>query len=236
MKRKNHTVNTIYAFDQKKRLKNLLLFPLIILLVLFPYILPNYCEASEINLIENSYGENKPAAVQILVAYATRAGSTAEVADAVGKRLAADGIRVDVKPIKKVHSIDGYRGVVLGSAIRRGAVLPETDNFVRNHKEELEKIPVAYFIVCMILRKDNEETRKTAASYLDPLCAEITPVDVGMFAGKLDYSKLNFVDAFVVEHIIGTPEGDLRGWQKINDWAANFLPKLQNINKVKQEK
>ena len=71
----------------------------------------------------------------------------------------------------------------------------------------------------MILRENTEENRKKAASYLDPLRAEVTPVDTGMFAGKLDYSKLNFVDAFVVEHIIGTPEGDLRDWQKINNWA-----------------
>jgi menaquinone-dependent protoporphyrinogen oxidase len=202
-------------------------------LILFLFTSSNYCEASEIILIENSYGENKPMTPRILVAYATRAGSTAEVADAIGKKLAAGGAMVDIKPIKKVQSIDGYQGVVLGSAIRRGAVLPEVTDFIKTYKEELRKLPVACFIVCMILRENTEENRKKAASYLDPLSAEVNAVDTGMFAGKLDYSKLNFVDAFVVEHIIGTPEGDLRDWKQINDWAANLLPKLQNINKVK---
>lgn len=140
---------------------------------------------------------------------------------------------MDVKPIKKVQSIDTYRGVVLGSAIRRGAVLPEMTDFVKTYKDNLSKIPTAYFIVCMIIRENTETNRKTADSYLDPLRAEVTPVDTGIFIGKLEYSKLNFVDAFVVEHIIGTPEGDLRDWQQINDWAANLLPKLQNINKEK---
>lgn len=187
----------------------------------------------DIDLLENSHGKKNPAAPRMLVAYATRAGSTAEVADAIGKRLAQSGAVVDVKPIKKVQSIDGYQAVVLGSAIRRGAVLPEVTDFVKNHKDELGKIPVAYFIVCMILREDTEENRKKAASYLDSLRAEVNAVDTGMFAGKLDYSKLNFVDAFVVEHIIGTPEGDLRDWKQINTWAINLLPKLINIKKEK---
>ncbi len=233
MKLSNHIIISEYAAGQKNCLKNLLLFPLITFLILFLITSSNYGEATEINIIENSYGENKPLAPRILVAYATRAGSTAEVADAIGKKLAAGGALVDVKPVEKVQSIDGYLGVVLGSAIRRGAVLPEVTDFVKSHKDELGKIPVAYFIVCMILRENTEESRKKAASYLDSLRAEVNAVDTGMFAGKLDYSKLNFVDAFVVEHIIDTPEGDLRDWQKINDWAANLLPKLINIQKEK---
>jgi menaquinone-dependent protoporphyrinogen oxidase len=233
MKRNNYIINNKYVFGQKKCSKTSLLIPLISLLILLLFTSANYGQASEIELIENSYGENKPVASKILVAYATRAGSTAEVAAAIGKKLAEGGAIVDVKPIKKVQSIDAYQGVVLGSAIRRGAVLPEVTDFVKSHKDELRKIPVAYFIVCMILREDTEESRKKAASYLDSLRAEVDAVDTGMFAGKLDYSKLNFVDAFVVEHIIGTPEGDSRDWQQINDWAASLLPKLQNINKVK---
>src|SRR4030042_1357710 len=182
--------------------------------------------SSDIDFLEKSYGENNPLAPTILVAYATRAGSTAEVADAIGKKLAQKGAMVDVKHLKNVQTLNGYQAVVLGSAIRRGAVLPEVMDFIKTYKEELRKLPVACFIVCMILRENTEENRKKAASYLDPLRAEVALLYTGMFAGKLDYSKLNFVDAFVVEHIIGTPEGDLRDWQKINNWAENLSSKL----------
>jgi len=233
MKLNNHIISNEHSAGQKKYWKGLLLFPLITLLILLLFISSNYGEASEINLIENSYGENKPMTSRILVAYGTRAGSTAEVADAIGKKIAAAGAMVDVKPVKKVQTLNGYQAVILGSAIRRGAVLPEVTDFVKSHKDKLGKIPVAYFIVCMILREDTEESRKKAASYLDSLRAEVNAVDTGMFAGKLDYSKLNFVDAFVVEHIIGTPEGDLRDWNQINTWAINLLPKLINIQKEK---
>ena len=233
MKRNNSIINNKYAFDQRKCLKKLLLFPLITFLILFLFTSYNYGAASEIELIENSYGENKPMIPQILVAYATRAGSTAEVADAIGKKLAAGGVMVDVKPIKKVQSIDGYQGVVLGSAIRAGNILPEMTDFVCTHKDELRKVPVAYFIVCFILRENTEENRKTANAYLDPLRTEVTPVDVGLFTGKMDFSKLSFWETFIIKYIVKAPEGDLRDWQQINDWAANLLPKLQNINKEK---
>jgi menaquinone-dependent protoporphyrinogen oxidase len=233
MKRNNSIINNKYVFDQRKCLKKLLLFPLITFLILFLFISSNHGAASEIELIENSYGENKPMIPQILVAYATRAGSTAEVAGAIGKELAAGAVMVDVKPIKKVKSIDGYQGVVLGSAIRAGNILPEVTDFVYTHKDELQKVPVAYFIVCFILRENTEENRKTANAYLDPLRTEVTPVDVGLFTGKMDFSKLSFWEIFIIKYIVKAPEGDLRDWQQINDWAANLLPKLQNINKEK---
>lgn len=199
--------------------------PIIILLLILltPF---TYGMAAEIELPENRYGSDIITSPKILVVYATRAGSTAGVADAIGKKLAEGGAVVDVKPVKKVQTLNGYHAVVMGSAIRAGAVLPEITNFVKIHKDELEKLPVAYFIVCMILREDNEENRKTAASYLDPLRAKVSSLDAGMFAGKLDYSRLNFIEVFIIKYIIGTPEGDLRDWNKIDDWAINLGPKL----------
>lgn len=190
-------------------------------------LLPAPCHCADIELPEISYGKENPAGPKILVAYATRAGSTAEVAQAIGKKLAEDGAAVDVKPIKKIRGFSGYQAIVLGSAIRRGAVLPEMTNFIETNKSEVEKITVACFIVCMILRENNQENREKAASYLAPLRTEIAFVDIGLFAGKLDYSKLSPVDAFVVKNFIGTPEGDMRDWREINDWARNLGNKLR---------
>jgi len=180
---------------------NLLLFLPIIILLLILLNVYNGFAASEIEIPENRYGEDKSISPKILVAYATRAGSTAGVADAIGKKLAQSGAVVDVKPLKNVQSLDGYQAVVLGSAIRAGKVLPEIIDFVKAHKGELHKLPVAYFVVGMTLREDTPEKRKTVDAYLNPLRAEITPVDVGLFAGKLDYSKLGFFEKFIVKNI-----------------------------------
>ncbi|HPD57000.1 MAG TPA: flavodoxin domain-containing protein [Smithellaceae bacterium] len=183
--------------------------------------------ATDMELPQSSYGRENQA-FKILVVYATRAGSTIEVAQAIGKKLAAGGALVDVKPVKKAVNVKDYQAVVLGSAIRRGAVLPEIMDFVKTNKEDLKDIPVACFIVCMILREDNEQNRAKAASYIKPLQDELSFVDVGLFTGKLDYAKINFIDAFIIKYFIGTPEGDLRDWRKINDWAENLGAELKN--------
>ena len=73
----------------------------------------------------------------------TRAGSTAEVADAVGKKLAQGGAMVDVMSVKNVHDLNGYQAVVLGSAIRAGKVLPEIFDFVKAYKSDLHKVLIS---------------------------------------------------------------------------------------------
>jgi menaquinone-dependent protoporphyrinogen oxidase len=185
-----------------------------------------HCQADEAKVSGKTYGENKSMSPKILVAYSSRTGSTAEVADAIGKKLAQGGTTVDVMSVKDVRSLNGYRAVVLGSAIRADKILPEISSFVKANKNELQKVPVAYFIVCMTLREDTPEKRKKADAYLDPLRAEIKPVDAGLFAGKMDYSKLSFIEKLIIKNIVKVTEGDFRNWPEINGWAETLRPKL----------
>ena len=53
----------------------------------------------------------------------------------------------------------------------------------------------------------------------------VQPVDVGLFAGTMDYSKLSFVLRLVIK-AMKVPEGDFRNWDAIRDWAANVRPML----------
>jgi menaquinone-dependent protoporphyrinogen oxidase len=209
--------------NRRKNSGRLLISGLVIISILISFHAVN---AEDIHLIESKYGEGKSMTGKILVAYGTRAGSTAEVADAIGKNLAQGGVDADVRPVKNVNNLSGYRALVLGSAVRAGKLLPEVTSFVKTHKEELRKMPVAYFVVGMTLREDTPEKRKVVNAYLDPLRLEVTPVDAGLFAGKMDYSKLGFFEKFIIKNIIKTPEGDLRNWQEINNWAQRLLPKL----------
>jgi menaquinone-dependent protoporphyrinogen oxidase len=184
------------------------------------------CNNQTIKLLDARYGENTTMAKKILVAYGSRAGSTAEIADVIGKTLAAGGAVVDVKSVKDVQDIKIYQAIVLGSAIRKGQVLPEVTDFVQAHKTELKKLPVAYFIVCMTLKENTEEKRKIANAYLDPLRTMINPVATGFFAGKMDYSSLDFISKVIVKYFVKTPEGDYRDWTFIKSWATHLLPKL----------
>ena len=162
---------------------------------------------------------------KILVAYASRCGSTGEVAEAIGQVLCDAGAAVDVRLAKNVTDVSPYRAVIVGSAIRASRWLPEASKFVETHREALSRVPVAYFLTCVILGDDTEENRRTAAAYLDPVREMVQPVDVGLFAGVMDYSKLSFVFRLMMK-VMGATEGDFRDWEAIRAWADGLHPAL----------
>ena len=55
-----------------------------------------------------------------MVAYGTKHGATAEIADAIARTLSATGLEVDVQRAGRVRSLERYRAVVLGSAVYAG--------------------------------------------------------------------------------------------------------------------
>ena len=163
---------------------------------------------------------------KVLVTYATKAGSTGEVAEAIGQVLCEGGVTADVKPVKEVGDVSGYGGVVVGSAIRMGRWLPEAINFIEAHAAALGTMPVAYFQVSGFLKEDTPENRQEAATYLGTVRALAAPVSEGLFAGKMDYSKISFLERMIVSKIFGVPEGDFRNWEAIQTWADKLRPVL----------
>jgi len=82
----------------------------------------------------------------VLVAYATRHGSTGEVARFIGDRLGTRGLAVDVVPARDVRGgVDGYDLVVLGGALYSGRWHRDAHRFLKRHRAELGKVPVAVF-------------------------------------------------------------------------------------------
>lgn len=159
---------------------------------------------------------------KILVTYATRAGSTAEVAAAIGETLNQRGYIVDVKAVKEQTDLDGYQAVIIGSAIRMGSWLPEAVEYLKTHQETLKPIPMAAFSVHLQNLGDDEESRQNRQAYLATVRDLVKPVDEGYFAGSIDLSKLSFVDRMITK-MVKSKEGDSRDWNKINTWATNVL-------------
>jgi len=88
----------------------------------------------------------------ILVAYATMAGSTAEVARAVGDEIAKHGARVDVLPIDQVGALDGYDGVVVGGPMILGWHRAAAA-FLRRHRAAFQHIPLAVLVLAETLTR-----------------------------------------------------------------------------------
>jgi len=162
---------------------------------------------------------------KILVAYASRAGSTGEVARVIGKTLGESGAAVEVKPIKNVTSLIGYDAVVVGSAIRMGKWLPEAVDFVKTNQSLLQEVPTAFFTVCLTLHEDTKENRATVAAYTEPVRALRQPDQEAFFAGVMDYSYLSFF-ARLMAKWVKAPQGDWRDWTAIQRWARELQTTL----------
>ena len=168
----------------------------------------------------------------ILVTYASRAGSTAEIAETIGKTLCEGGAQVDVMPMNVVMDLSTYRAVVAGSAIRGSKWLPEAIQFTQTHQSTLNQRPFAMFTVCITLAMKNAENyRAGVADWVAPVRAIVKPLDEGFFAGILDFKKLPFNwDTLMLRLTVALgifPRGDHRDWNAIRTWAKGLSSTLK---------
>ena len=189
---------------------------------------------------------------KVLVACATRSGSTAEVAEAVGRALADAGVSVDVRPAREVRSTAGYDAVVLGGPRVSSVWHPDAMDFLDRLHDDLVGMPVAYFITSMTLTRiadgrvgaipifqdpahsrpplregklSFKEKETTPTAYLTPIlrkAPDVVPVQVAFLAGKLDYATLDVVHRMVFKHVFRIPPGDRRNWDAIRSWARGL--------------
>jgi len=177
----------------------------------------------QIDFVEKHY-EGKPKMKKVLVAYASKAGSTSEVAAAIGEFLSKNGADVTLEQIKNVQDLSAYQAVVVGSLIRMGSWVPAAKKFIETNKDTLGKVPTAIFTTCGTLKDDNADTRKEVADYVTPILQIVKPVDSALFAGKIDFNTMNFLDRLIMEKMIKSPQGDYRDWDAIKTWAASLVP------------
>jgi menaquinone-dependent protoporphyrinogen oxidase len=172
---------------------------------------------------DNTYGEGVTA-MKVLVTYASRYGSTADVARAIGKRLGERGMSVDVRPVEEVapQSIAAYDAVAIGGAVRVGSWLPAAVKFVEQNQAALSQKQVAYFAVHFLNTEDTAESREKRAAYLVGPRSKVAPVSEAYFAGKIDPSGMSLGDKLATK-VVKAPTGDRRDWQAIDAWAGGLF-------------
>lgn len=162
---------------------------------------------------------------RILVAYASRHGSTVEIAQAIGKELAAAGLAVDVAEIRTVSTLTGYSGVVIGGPLYMGSVDGAVGKFVVRYHEQLQNLPVAAFAVGIAPKSPDPAAVGMAMEALKKSLGPLTPVSSILFAGNLDPAKINFVMRKFLA-MAKIPSGDFRDWDAIAAWANELPEKL----------
>jgi menaquinone-dependent protoporphyrinogen oxidase len=159
----------------------------------------------------------------ILVAVASRHGSTEEIARAIGSSLRDRGLEAEVIRVDEVEDVAGYDAVVLGSAVYAGRWLESARHFVHEHVSELAVLPVWLFSSGPIGTPPKPEAAE--AVHVEKIVAVIEPRGHVVFSGKLDRDRLSFAERAVMR-AFRAPEGDFRDWHEIDAWAGEIAKVL----------
>ena len=163
----------------------------------------------------------------VLVGYATRYGSTQEVAEAVAATLRERGLEVDIQPMREVRTLEGYRAIVLGAPLYMFHWHKDALHFLARHREALTQRPVAIFALGPFHAEEKEfqEVRRQ----LDKELAKfpwLTPAAIEIFGGKFDPEKLTFPHN-LVPALKNMPASDIRDWTAIRAWASDLAAQFQ---------
>ncbi len=167
-------------------------------------------------------------ALKVLVAFASRHGATAELAERMGAVLRGAGLDVDVIPAGEVQALSAYGAVVLGSAVYYGRWLRPAAAFLKRWSAELVKMPFWVFSSGPTGEGDSEGLLGgwRFPENLRTLLDRLRPRDTAVFKGKIDPEDLGFLERTVVRKV-RAPVGDFREWEKVESWAASVGRELR---------
>lgn len=168
------------------------------------------------------YGKESNMSNRILVTYATKAGSTAEIAAKIGEHLSARGFAVDVINVKAKPDPKDYQAVILGSCIRMGAWLPEMMDYIKANQFALNAMQSALFTVHMLNAGEDETSKTARTAYMDKVRALMPGTEEVYFLGAMDFSKLSILDRFISK-MVKSVESDQRDWDKIKSWSSALV-------------
>lgn len=165
----------------------------------------------------------------VLVAFASRYGSTQEVAEAVACALRGAGLDVDIKPLSQVKSLEGYEGVVMGAPLQMFRWHKDALRLLQRLRSSLSALPVAVFALGPF--NDVEKEWTEVRGQFDKELAKFPwfqPVSVKVFGGKFDPATLRF-PFNAVPGLKKLPPSDIRDWDAVEAWgrelAAVFGPR-----------
>jgi menaquinone-dependent protoporphyrinogen oxidase len=168
----------------------------------------------------------------ILIAYATRSGSTGEVANAIATAVREAGIEAEVLPVNKVSSLDGKTAVILGAPLYIGQLPKPFHKFLASHRAALSQLQSWCFVLGPTRTEpgDFEMAGKQAEKQLARY-PWFHPVQVQVFGGKWDANNLPLLFSltrYLPMNPLGkVPSSDIRDWTAIRAWGQGIARQLE---------
>jgi len=164
----------------------------------------------------------------ILIAYASKYGGTAGIAERIGTMLHADGFPVEVRRAEEIEDVAPYSAVIIGSGVYAGQWLKPVTHLLEQQSLILSQKPVWLFSSGPTGEGDASTLMK-GYRYPDTMrqtIEAIQPRAIAFFHGVLNLEKLNFAERLIIR-TVRAPVGDFRDWASINAWAQGIADALR---------
>ena len=164
--------------------------------------------------------------MKVLIAVASKHGSTREIAEVIAEVLRADSLDLDLRDLREdgeIGEISRYDAVILGSAIYMGQWMSEAKHFAETHRAELARVPVWLFSSGPL--GDANAQPKPDLALLEAPMGEVKARDHKVFVGKLDPALLGLSEK-VMAKFVKAPAGDFRYWVEVREWARGIAREL----------
>jgi menaquinone-dependent protoporphyrinogen oxidase len=167
-----------------------------------------------------------------LVTYASKMGSTQEIAETICRELESLGVQVIVAPCADNISPEGYDGVIIGSAIYTRRWLKAATKYLKRHADQLDCERTWLFHSGPCGEGAREEQVQAPKAVARVITSSGLPSPV-TFGGRLD-----------AEHATGPLSkwmsaegplsGDFRDWERIRAWASDIGHQLNQAKAERQ--
>jgi menaquinone-dependent protoporphyrinogen oxidase len=175
----------------------------------------------------------------VLVAYATRHGTTRGIAERIAATLCAAGHQAEARPVTSAGDLSAYDAFVVGSAAYMFHWLKEATQFVRRNRAVLAARPTWLFSSGPLgegaLDEEGRDKRVTSlAKEIPELREAVAARDHANFFGAWDRSwkPVGMAERFILAMPAARaafPDGDFRDWPEIEAWAAGIARDLQPV-------
>jgi menaquinone-dependent protoporphyrinogen oxidase len=160
-----------------------------------------------------------------LVTYASKRGSTEEIAETLAATLRRGGLEVSLCSVDEVDSLDPYEAVVLGSAVYMKRWRGDARRFLKRHRKALRQLPFWVFSSGPVgdPASDNPEWMESR-KFVEKI-EELGARGHVVFGGRVPAEPQGLMEKSMVE---GTPEEyrDRRDWDQIRAWAEGVAAEL----------
>jgi menaquinone-dependent protoporphyrinogen oxidase len=160
---------------------------------------------------------------RVLVAYATKHGSTTEIAYAIAEELGRHQLDADCRRAGDVNTLEGYDAVVLGSAVYMKRWQPEARRFLRKHAEELAQLP--FWIFSSGPFGEHPDLAWSEPPRVVAKAEQLGVRDHVVIGGRLPVEPSGIMERALVRD---TPAefADQRDWSEIRAWATGIAAAL----------